>query len=75
MNGAYEVFELTHAHASRMESYNYAKLSMDLADASLVVLADHLGQGRILSTDTRDFQSYRWKQHRPFENLLFPPKS
>jgi hypothetical protein len=27
--------------------------------------------GRILSTDDRDFNAYRWKRHEPFENLLF----
>jgi predicted nucleic acid-binding protein len=48
----------------------YANLPMDLADASAVLLAEHLGDGRILSTDQRDFGAYRWKQHRPFENLL-----
>ena len=48
----------------------YADLPMDLADASLVLLAEHLGHGRILSTDARDFRTYRWKQHAPFENLL-----
>ena len=44
--------------------------TMDLADASLLVLAEHPGHGRILSTDQRDFKSYRWKQRRPFRNLL-----
>lgn len=48
----------------------YAALPMDLADASLVLLAEHLGHGRILSTDQRDFGVYRWKQREPFENLL-----
>jgi uncharacterized protein len=48
----------------------YAKLPMDPADASLVLLAEHLGHGRILSTDERDFGAYRWKQRKPFENLL-----
>ncbi len=48
----------------------YASLPMDLADASLVILAEHLGHGRILSTDMRDFGAYRWKNHAPFENLL-----
>lgn len=43
---------------------------MDLADASLVLLAEHLGHGRILSTDKRNFQAYRWKNQHPFENLL-----
>ena len=48
----------------------YADLPMDLADASLVVLAEDLDDGRILSTDQRDFAGYRWKSRRPFRNLL-----
>ena len=48
----------------------YADLPMDLADASLVLLAEHLGHGRILSTDERDFGACRWKQQHPFDNLL-----
>ena len=53
----------------------YADLPMDLADASLVILAEHLGHGRIFSTDQRDFRTYRFKQHEPFQNLLLeePP--
>jgi predicted nucleic acid-binding protein len=43
---------------------------MDPADASLVVLAEELGDGRILSTDQRDFRAYRWKNRKPFRNLL-----
>jgi hypothetical protein len=45
-------------------------LPMDFADASLVLLAEHLGHGRILSTDRRDFHTYRWKNTQPFSNLL-----
>ncbi len=48
----------------------YAALPMDLADASLVLLAEHPGHGRILSTDERDFETYRWKQRKPLVNLL-----
>ena len=48
----------------------YAKLPMDLADATLVMLAEHLGHGHILSTDERDFSTYRWKNRQPFHNLL-----
>ncbi|GAB6039807.1 type II toxin-antitoxin system VapC family toxin [Endothiovibrio diazotrophicus] len=48
----------------------YADLPMDLADASLVLLAENLGHGRILSTDQRDFMAYRWKNREPFRNLL-----
>ena len=48
----------------------YRDLPMDLADASLVILAEDLAESRILSTDQRDFEGYRWKNTRPFENLL-----
>jgi hypothetical protein len=44
---------------------------MDYADASLVVLAEHLKHGRILTTDRRDFSIYRWQETKTFENLLF----
>lgn len=50
----------------------YADLPMDLADASLVLLAEHLDDGRILSTDQRDFKTYRFKNHKPFRNVLLP---
>ena len=50
----------------------YADLPMDLADASLVILAEELGHGRILSTDMREFKTYRWKNHKPFINMLLP---
>jgi len=64
--GAFEVFDLHCEHSGRIATL------MDLADASLVILAGHLGHGRILSTDQRDFQAYRWKQREPFRNLLLP---
>jgi predicted nucleic acid-binding protein len=43
---------------------------MDLADASLVILAEQLGTGRISSTDRRDLGAYRWKERKPFKHLL-----
>ncbi len=48
----------------------YSDLPMDLVDASLVLLAEHIGEGRILSTDQRDFQAYRFKNQKPFQNVL-----
>ena len=33
-------------------------------------MAEHLGHGRILTTDTRDFGAYRWKSRKPFKNVL-----
>ncbi len=70
--GAFTTFDLTATHLPRIAQLmrQYRDLPMDLADASLVVLAESLGTGRILSTDQRDFQTYRWKNRQPFENLL-----
>ena len=45
---------------------------MDLADGSLMILAEAPGHERILSIDLLEFQTYRWKKHHPFENLLLP---
>ena len=69
-----DIFEIETRHLARMRSLikKYSDLPMDLADASLVILAEELEHGRILSTDQRDFDTYRWKNHKPFENLLLP---
>lgn len=70
--GAFDVFELDASHWPRIEALmnQYADLPMDLADASLVVLAEARNDGRILSTDRRDFRTYRWKNRKPFKNLF-----
>jgi uncharacterized protein len=70
-----ELFDLQHQHKPQiaMLMQRYANLPMDLADASLIILAEHLGHGRILSVDRRDFNTYRWSNTHPFQNLLFSP--
>jgi predicted nucleic acid-binding protein len=70
--GAARLFELLPGHLPRTIElmHKYANLPMDLADASLVICAEETGDGRILSTDSRDFGAYRWKQRKPFKNLL-----
>ncbi len=70
--GAFQIFDLNTQHVIDITKLmeKYADLPMDLADASLVVLAEYLGHGRILSTDKRDFHTYRWKDTYPFQNLL-----
>ncbi len=72
VQGHFDVFTLTAAHGSTVQSlmHKYADLPMDLADASLVLLAGELGHGDILTTDQRDFRTYRWKNRRPFRNIL-----
>ena len=66
------IFELTIGHLPRVRVLmkKYQNLPMDMADASLVIAAEELQVANILSTDRRDFQAYRWKNHHPFKNLL-----
>jgi uncharacterized protein len=70
--GTFDVWNPPELHYARIPEMmrKYASLPMDLADATLVLLAEHLGHGRILTTDVRDFGAYRWKSRKPFHNLL-----
>ena len=70
--GSIHVWELPQGAAQRMAQLmmQYRKLPMDLADASLLLLAEHLGHGRILTTDRRDVGAYRWKARKPFVDLM-----
>lgn len=69
---AFSIFDLSPTHGVRIQElmHQYQNLPMDLADASLVILAESLGHGRIFSVDQRDFNTYRWKNTHPFENLM-----
>lgn len=55
--------------ATLMEQYG--DLPMDLADASLVWLSQHLGCTLIATTDRTDFSVYRGAGNRRFKNLFF----
>ena len=70
--GLFHLFTISEPHLLKMSKVmiQYVDLPMDLADASLVLLAEELGHGRIVSTDRRDFNTYRWKNSEPFTNLL-----
>ncbi|ANV90510.1 type II toxin-antitoxin system VapC family toxin [Picosynechococcus sp. PCC 8807] len=69
---AFKIFEFSskHFHRTALLISQYQNLPMDYADASLVVLAEELKEGRILTTDFRDFSVYRWNSINTFENLL-----
>jgi len=70
--GSIEIFQLENHHLKRMLELmmKYANLPMDLADASLVVLAEEMKENRILTTDFRDFSVYRWDNNQAFQVLL-----
>lgn len=71
-NGGINLFHLDKKHIPRLKQLMdaYVSLPIDLADASLIILAENLGHGNIVSTDLRDFDTYRWKNHKPFSNLF-----
>jgi len=58
--------------ASRIERYyrKYADQNPDLADLSLLALADRTGARDILTVDARDFAVYRLSSGRALNNLL-----
>lgn len=70
--GYFEIYPLTIQDISRMNKlmHKYSDHPMDLADASLVILAEQLNHGNIITTDKRDFSSYKWNNKHPFNLLL-----
>lgn len=71
-NGGIHLFNIENRHIRPLQQImqKYQDLPADLADASLIILAEELGHGDILSTDMRDFATYRWKSQKPFSNLF-----
>jgi uncharacterized protein len=65
--GTLQIAELSDAAVVRMRGLmeQYRDLPMDLADASLVALAEERGQTRIFTLDS-DFQVYRLPRGRAF---------
>jgi predicted nucleic acid-binding protein len=60
-------------HRCRELMKQYRNLPMDLADATLVALADILEVPKIFTLDHRDFSIYRFKQKRRF--TIIPSKT
>lgn len=71
-DGLYSIFNIERTALTRCANLmlKYENLPMDFADASLVVLAEHLEHGRIVSSDLRDFSIYRWNECNQFYNLF-----
>jgi predicted nucleic acid-binding protein len=72
IQGRVNIFSLEIHHLERCLGLmkQYADLPMDLADASLVVVAEELDETRILTTDQRDFSIYRFHTIKVFNNIL-----
>jgi uncharacterized protein len=67
-NGAFQVFNLEVHHSPRLSELmaKYKDLPMDLADASLVILAEHLGHGRIFFCRSQRFQHISLEKYLAF---------
>jgi uncharacterized protein len=63
-----QIFNFQKSHLER--AVELMQLPMDLADASLVVLAEEVKENRILTTDIRDFSIYRYLETQTFVLLL-----
>lgn len=70
--GLFKIFPLEEHHVPRLLqlSKKYEDLEIDLADISLVILAEFLEHGTILSCDQRDFSILRWGKNHSFHNLM-----
>ncbi len=70
LSGRLEVADLTRAALERSSSLmaKYADLPMDLADATLVALAEERGDRRVFTLDS-DFQIYRFRGRQRFDIL------
>ena len=71
-SGGIQIWQLPEAQLARSPQLmrKYASLPMDLADASLIWVADTLGVLDILTLDRRDFGVYRSARGRALRNLL-----
>lgn len=68
-----DVYDLCHPPElleAAMLMRKYADTPMDFADATLVLLAEALDVGEILTLDRRGFSTYRTRRRRAFRNVL-----
>ena len=72
LSGALTWTDIQRVELARMNTLmmKYADLPMDLADASLVVVAERLKLRKVFTLDRRDFRLYRPRHTRAFE--IFP---
>lgn len=73
IKGLFEIYPITEKDHLRIIDLmeKYGDREIDLADVSLIILAEHLDHGNILSCDQRDFSTLKWKNTKSFHNLFF----
>ena len=69
--GGLEIFELEKEHLSRIIDLQgkYSNLRMDFADATLLIVSEHLNINKVFTID-KDFSIYRILGKVHFENLM-----
>ncbi len=69
----YDIYDLEKESIQRVIDLmkKYEDMDVDLADVSLVLLAEKLDTGDILTVDRNDFTALRWKKNKRFKQLLF----
>ena len=68
----FDIFDLRKDQSTRIIELmkKYEDLDIDLADISIVVLAEHLQTGDILTVDSNDFDALRWNRNKHFNQLM-----
>lgn len=71
--GLFEIFSIQKNDFPRMIELleKYKDHQIDMADISLILLAENLNHGNILSCDQKDFSFLKWKNRYSFHNLFF----
>ena len=65
-----DVFQLPMLGRATNLMARYPNVSMDFADATLVVLAENLNTPNILTLDERGFRTFRFRRNKLFRPLL-----
>jgi predicted nucleic acid-binding protein len=68
--GVFDLCQPTELDAAVALMEKYADTPMDFADATLVLLAEALGQSEIVTLDRRGFSVFRTRRGRPFRRVL-----
>lgn len=68
----FDVLDIKKEHSNRVIEImkKYEDLDIDLADVTMVILAEQLNTGDILTVDNNDFDALRWNKNKRFIQLL-----